>query len=85
MHDEPGILLGVELGIGRAVKPRHTIPDGVAVRVNPSFVPISKPVFLHYRRQRYYGRLHQAIGGHIEAAVRDRLARRPRPRRGTTS
>ncbi len=85
MHDEPGILLGVELGIGRAVKPRHTIPDDVAVRVNTSFASVAKPVYLHYRRQRYYGRLHQAIGDRIEAAVRDRLARRPRPRRGKTS
>jgi len=82
MHDEPGILLGVELGLGRAVKPRHTVPYTVAVRVDPSFVPITKPVFLHYRRQRYYGRLHQAIGSRLEAAVGERLARRPRPRRG---
>ena len=82
MHDEPAILLGVELGIGRAVKPRHTIPDDVAVRVDTSFASVAKPVYLHYRRQRYYGRLHQAIGDRIEASVRDRLARRPRPRRG---
>jgi DNA-binding transcriptional LysR family regulator len=78
MHDEAGILLGVELGLGRAVKPRHTVPDSAAVRVDPTFVPITKPVFLHHRRQRYYGRLHQAIGTGIEAAVRERLARRPR-------
>jgi DNA-binding transcriptional LysR family regulator len=75
MHDEPGILLGVELGLGRAVKPRHTIPSRAAVRVDPSFVPVSRPVFLHQRRQRYYGRLHLAIGSRIEAAVRERLAR----------
>ena len=81
MHDESGILLGVELGLGRAVKPRHTVPDGAAVRVDPGFVPIMKPVFLHHRRQRYYGRLHQAIGSGIEAAVRERLAKSPRPRR----
>jgi len=85
MHDEPGILLGVELGLGRAVKPRHTVPDSAAVRVDPGFVPLTKPVFLHYRRQRYYGRLHEAIGNRIEAAVRERLAKRPRPRRGATS
>jgi DNA-binding transcriptional LysR family regulator len=75
MHDEAGILLGVELGLGRAVKPRHTVPRRAAVRVDASFVPVRKPVFLHYRRQRYYGRLHQAIRTRIEAAVRDRLAR----------
>jgi DNA-binding transcriptional LysR family regulator len=81
MYDEPGILLGVELGLGRAVKPRHTVPDGAAVRVDHGFVPIAKSLFLHYRRQRYYGRLHQAIGGRVEAAVRARLASQPRGRR----
>jgi DNA-binding transcriptional LysR family regulator len=85
MHDEPGILLGVELGIGRAVKPRHTIPDDAAVRVDTGFASVAKPVYLHYRRQRYYGRLHQVIGDRIEATVRERLARRPRPRRGKSS
>ncbi|WP_394835749.1 LysR family transcriptional regulator [Pendulispora rubella] len=74
LFDEPGILLGVELGLGRAVKPRHTVPSSASVRVDPSFVPQSKPVFLHYRRQGYYGRLHQAIRARIEAAVRERLA-----------
>jgi len=32
-----------------------------------------KPVFLHHRRQRYYGRLHEAIRGLIESAVRAHL------------
>jgi hypothetical protein len=73
LSDEPGILLGVEMGLGRAVKPRHTIPEGAAVRVDAGFVSMRKPVFLHYRRQRYYGRLHQAMASRIEAAVRDRL------------
>jgi DNA-binding transcriptional LysR family regulator len=82
MHDEAGILFGVELGLGRAVKPRHTIPSGASVRVDPGFVPVAKPVFLHHRRQRYYGRLHEAICSRIEAAVRERLAK---PRRGGRS
>jgi DNA-binding transcriptional LysR family regulator len=74
LHDEPGILLGVELGLGRAVKPRHTIAGDAAVRVDASFAPIRKPVRLQYRRQRYYGRLHQAVAGRIEDAVRAHLA-----------
>jgi DNA-binding transcriptional LysR family regulator len=73
MHDEAGILLGVKLGLGRAVKPRLTIPRNAAVRVDPSFVALTKPVYLQYRRQRFYGRLHQAIAGRIEAAVRRHL------------
>lgn len=74
LHDEAGILLGVELGLGRAVKPRHTVPARGRVRVDPTFVPVHKPVFLHYRRQRYYGRLHEAVRSRVEQAVRRHLA-----------
>lgn len=70
LQNEAGILLGVELGVGRAVKPRHTIPDGAAVRVNRDFAPVWRPVYLHVRRQRYYGRLHTAIRERVEAGVR---------------
>lgn len=76
MNDEPGILLGVELGLGRAVKPRHTLPRGADVRVDDSFVPVRKPVYLLYRRQRYYGRLHLAIAELIETAVRAHLSKK---------
>lgn len=74
LHDEAGILLGVELGLGRAVKPRHTVPRRGAVRVDGSFAAVRKPVFLHYRRQRYHGRLHEAVRSRIEEAVRKHLA-----------
>jgi DNA-binding transcriptional LysR family regulator len=80
LHDEPGILLGVELGLGRAVKPRHTIPPGAAVRVDQRFTPVAMPVVLMYREQRYYGRLHQAVRALIEDAVRRQLAPATRPR-----
>ena len=73
LHDEAGILLGVELGLGRAVKPRHTIPRRATVRIDSAFVPVRKPVFLHHRRQRYPGRLQEAIRARIEAAVREHL------------
>jgi DNA-binding transcriptional LysR family regulator len=79
LHDEQGILLGVELGLGRAVKPRHTIPRSAKVRIDRRFTPLVLPVFLQYREQRYYGRLHRAVRELIESAVRERLApRRPR-------
>ena len=74
LHDEAGILLGVELGLGRAVKPRHTVPRRGGVRVDPSFAAVRKPVFLHYRRQRYHARLHEAVRSRIEDAVRTHLA-----------
>jgi DNA-binding transcriptional LysR family regulator len=74
LHDEAGILLGVELGLGRAVKPRHTLPRRGAVRIDAGFVPLRKPVFLHYRRQRYHGRLQDVVRMRVEAAVREHLA-----------
>lgn len=77
LHDEAGILLGVELGLGRAVKPRHTIPRRAAVRIDTGFVPMRKPVFLHYRRLRHHGRLHEAVRERVEAAVRAHLAAAP--------
>lgn len=73
LQDEAGILLGVELGLGRAVKPRHTIPRGAQVRIDTRYVPVRKPVFLQLRQQRYYGRLHAAVRERIEASVREGL------------
>jgi len=75
MHDELGILLGVELGLGRAVKPRHTIPSAAAVRVDTSFRSLTRPVVLQYRQQRFYSRLHQAIAALLEPALRGYLGR----------
>ena len=74
VYDEPGILLAVELGLGRAVKPRHTLPRGAAVRVDPGFRALERPVILQYRRQRYYSRLHTTIGQLVERAVTSYLA-----------
>jgi len=76
LHDDPGILLGVELGLGRAVSPRHTIPTTAKVRIDPRFTSMVKPVFLQYRAQRYYGRLHHDTTALIERALRARLAPR---------
>ena len=70
LHDEPGILLGVELGLGRAVKPRHTIPPTSSVRIDPRFTPVRKPVYLQYRAQRVYGRIHRLVAARLEQAVR---------------
>jgi DNA-binding transcriptional LysR family regulator len=78
LHDELGILHGVELGIGRAVKPRHTIPVGAAVRIDPAYAAVQKPVYLLERRQRYHGRMFQRVRELIVGAVRARLGR-PNP------
>lgn len=73
LHDDPGIVLGVELGLGRAVSPRHTIPPHAKVRIDPRFSSMVKPVYLQYRAQRYYGRLHNDTVALIEKALRARL------------
>lgn len=73
LHDDPGILRGVELGLGRAISPRHTIPPTARVRIDPRFTPMKKPVYLQYRAQRYYGRLHTDTVALIEKALRARL------------
>jgi DNA-binding transcriptional LysR family regulator len=75
LYDEPGLLLAVELGLGRAVKPRHTIPRRAAVRIDRSFRALTRPVILQYRRQRFYSRLHTTVIDLVEAAVRSYLAR----------
>ncbi|MEZ4400670.1 MAG: LysR family transcriptional regulator [Kofleriaceae bacterium] len=74
LDDEAGILLGVSLGLGRAVKARHALPPAGGVRVDPRFPPVARPVFLYYRAQRYYGRLHAEVAPLLERELRARLA-----------
>ena len=76
LDDEAGILLGVGLGLGRAVKARHTIPAGAPVKVDPRFVAVTRPVFLYHRLQRYYGRLHTEAAALLERELRARLTAR---------
>jgi DNA-binding transcriptional LysR family regulator len=68
MNDEWGILVGTELGIGRAVKPRHMIYPHSEIRVLDRYKPLIKPVYLHYRKQPYYTRLQQSI---IDILIKD--------------
>src|SRR5262249_50794209 len=56
-HDGAGILPGVELGLGRAVKASHTLPPGAKVKIDKRYATVRKPVYLVVRQQRYYGRL----------------------------
>lgn len=74
LHNEAGILLGVELGLGRAVKPRQTVPTTSPVRVLADFAPVRRRFYLQYRTQRFYGRLHTAVATVIADAVRAGLA-----------
>lgn len=82
LHNEAGILLGVELGLGRAVKPHQTVPATAPVRVLDDFPPVRKPFFLQYRAQRFYGRLHTTVAQLLAGAVRSGLEE---ARRGLSS
>jgi DNA-binding transcriptional LysR family regulator len=61
MHDEAGIMNGVIRGLGRAIKPRHLLPKKAPIRIIPEFLPVKKPVFLHYRQHAYDTRLQKAV------------------------
>jgi len=66
MHDEMGILEGVILGLGRAIKPVHMLPKRAPIRRVPKFKPMKKNVYLYYRKtdllyktsETYHGRTH---------------------------
>lgn len=61
MHDENGIMRGVQLGFGRAIKPKQTVKLFDDVRIVKKFSPMIRPVYLRYSRKTYYTRLEQAI------------------------
>lgn len=61
MHDENGILRGVQLGLGRAIKPRHTFKEFDDLKIVRGFVPMIKPVYLRYSKKQYYTRLEKLV------------------------
>lgn len=85
LHNEAGILLGVELGLGRAIKPRQTLPADSPVRVLTEFRPVRKPFFLQYRAQRFYARLHQIAHDLLADSIRAGLAASLTPRRSPSA
>lgn len=61
MHDENGILRGVELGLGRAVKPRHTLKNVEGLKVVRGFTPVKKAVYLRYSKKQFFTRLEKLV------------------------
>jgi DNA-binding transcriptional LysR family regulator len=61
MHDENGILRGVQLGLGRAIKPRHTVKTFDDLKIVRGFVPMIKPVYLRFSKKQYYTALEKAV------------------------
>jgi len=56
---------GVALGFGRAVVSRHLVEDDPRLLIDPSFVPLRVPVYLHYLKQPFYTDLQK----HVVAAI----------------
>lgn len=69
MHDENGILRGVQLGLGRAIKPRHTFKEFDDLKIVRGFVPMIKPVYLRYSKKQYYTRLEKLVIETLEKEV----------------
>lgn len=69
MHDENGIMKGVQLGLGRAIKPRHTVKITDDVKTVRGFVPLIRPVYLRYSKKQYYTRLEKLVIENLQKEV----------------
>lgn len=63
MHDENGIMRGVQLGIGRGIKPKHTIKNYDDLRIIKDFKPLKKQLYLRYSKKQYFTRLEETVIG----------------------
>lgn len=61
LDDVYAIVQGVELGLGRAVVPRHLFRGNNKVSECAPDVVLKIPVYVHYNEQLFYTELHQAI------------------------
>ena len=64
-----GIIHGVELGLGRAVAPKHLIQRKSNLRVLNAKTILRSPVFLQYRKSTYYTRLHLAVVENLKQEI----------------
>lgn len=63
LDDIHGLIAGVQLGIGRAVLPRHLIRKNKEIEIiNPARI-LEVPVYLYYYSQPFYSKLHTQITG----------------------
>jgi DNA-binding transcriptional LysR family regulator len=61
LDDIYGIIDGVQLGLGRAVVPRHLIRDKKDIEIVNPTKTLLIPVFLHCYEQPFYSKLHEAV------------------------
>ena len=59
--DVYGIIEGVRLGLGKAVLPMHLLSGAPGAEVINPKITLDIPVVLHYFKQPYYTRLHEAV------------------------
>jgi DNA-binding transcriptional LysR family regulator len=69
MHDENGILRGVQLGLGRAIKPRHTLRAMDDLKIVRGFVPMIKPVYLRFSKKQYFTKLEKLVIENLQKEV----------------
>ena len=61
-----GIVKGVELGLGQAIVSRHLIAGMDQIEQVEHAAPVTTPVVLYYRSNRYLNRLQQAVIDHLQ-------------------
>jgi DNA-binding transcriptional LysR family regulator len=73
LDDVYGLVDGVKLGYGLAILPRHLVGGEKDLEIVDEEKVLKVPVWLHYRHQPYYTRLHQEIRAALETYIRGRL------------
>ena len=61
LDDIYGIIDAIALCLGRGVVPRHMIAQDPRIREVKGLKPLAIPVVLHFPKQPYYSRLHEAV------------------------
>ncbi len=61
MGDTYGIINGVELGLGRAVMPKHLLKNNSRIKIVKSSKRYYRDITLNYFEQPYYSRLHKEV------------------------
>ena len=69
MDDNHGIIAGVKAGFGVAVVPVHILAGERGIKIKKRFKSQKHPVYLYFRKQPFYSKLHNAVALEIAAQV----------------
>lgn len=61
MQDENGILSGVRYGIGRAIKPKHTLKNVNDIKIVRNLVSLKRPLYMRFSKKIYYTKLETKV------------------------